>query len=347
MVKLFLLLSGENPTLPFSEAISILEAEGYHYQILERLSQVLTIEAALECVNSLGLRASMTRICGLHLFSCEADPDQIFSRIKKVDLGQIIGEEDSFVVRVKRLRGSAMEIGRWDLEQKLGATVFRKVKGVRVDLENPNKTFIGILTGKSFILGLKLAEIKSKPFTERGPRKKVFFHPTAMPAKLARCMVNLSQPKKGDLILDPFCGTGAFLIEAGLIGCRTIGFDADRRMVEGSVQNLSFYGLDPEGMAVADARSLPFADSSVDCVVTDPPYGISATTLGLRTSDLIDAFLINIVDKIKKGGKACIAAPKDVGIGKLAQKSGLVHLESHFVYVHRRLTREIAVLKRD
>jgi len=346
VTKLFFLLSGENPTLPFSEVRAILDAERHKYQTLGSLPQLLRIESSLECVESVKSRASMTRICGLEVFNCKAKLDDILQNVETADLDQTLKNGERFVVRVKRLRGSTPEIGRWDLEQKIGEIIFRKVKNAKVDPKNPEKTFIGILTEKTFVFGLKAAEVKPKPFVERGPKKKVFFHPTAMPAKLARCMVNLAQPKEGELVLDPFCGTGSFLIEASLIGCRVLGFDADRRMAEGSTRNLSFYGVKPEGIVAADARHMPLLGSSVDCAVTDPPYGISATTFGLRPFDLIESFLSDIIDKIKKNGQICVAAPADIKIGQLGEKVGFKHLESHFVYVHRRLTREIAVLKR-
>ncbi len=44
-----------------------------------------------------------------------------------------------------------------------------------------------------------------------------------MSPKLARCMVNLTGVKENDLVLDPFCGTGGILIEAGIMGARVIG----------------------------------------------------------------------------------------------------------------------------
>lgn len=347
MVRLFFLLSGENPTLPFSEVTSILEAEGYEYTILEKLTQVLRVKSCPESVLSIKSRASMTRVCGLELFVCKANPDEIVRNVETAELSHLINEGESFVVRVKRVRGSGPKIGRWRLEQKIGGVVLNKVKGVNVDLKKPKKTFVGILTGDVFIFGFGLAEIRPKPFVERRPTRKAFFHPTAMQAKLARCMVNLAQPKSGELVLDPFCGTGSFLVEADLIGCRVLGFDADRRMAKGSLQNLFYFGLEPEGIAVVDARHLPLTDSSVDCVVTDPPYGISATTFGLRAADLIETFLLNVIDKIKMGRRICLAAPRSIGIGELGEKLGFKHMESHFVYVHRSLTREIAVLMRD
>ncbi|MEM2351312.1 MAG: TRM11 family methyltransferase, partial [Thermoproteota archaeon] len=217
---------------------------------------------------------------------------------------------------------------------------------VKVNLRNPDKTFLGILTDNLFIFGLKLTELTQKELRERNPHKRVFFHPDALTTKMARCMVNLSQAKRGDLLLDPFCGTGSILIEAGLIGCRIIGFDAKKYMVKGSIKNLHSFGIDPEHMAVADARFLPLTAGSVDCIVTDPPYGTSATTLGLPVRDLIERFFSSAADVIKDGGIICAAAPKTLGISKIGERHAFRHIESHYIYVHRRLTREIAVFKK-
>jgi tRNA (guanine10-N2)-dimethyltransferase len=165
-----------------------------------------------------------------------------------------------------------------------------------------------------------------------------------MASKLARCMVNLAQPVAGDVVLDPFCGTASFLIEAGLIGCRVMGFDVQRRMVRGSLRNLSFYEVSPEGMLRADARYPPFRE--VDCIVTDPPYGRSATTLGREIGEIVSDFLSTAKGLLPKGKRICIASPKGARTARAIKESGFRLVESHSVYVHRSLTREIAVLER-
>ena len=165
-----------------------------------------------------------------------------------------------------------------------------------------------------------------------------------MMAKLARAMVNLAQPKVGNLVLDPFCGTAGILVEAGLIGCRVIGFDAKPHMLRGGLQNLLHYGIEPEGMVVADARHPPV--SKVDCIVTDPPYGRSASTLGMSTRRIVEDFLSAVEDKLPKGGRICMASPKSIRIDEAGEEAGFKHLESHFVYVHGSLTREIAIFER-
>jgi tRNA (guanine10-N2)-dimethyltransferase len=345
VAKLFFLLSGEHKTLPVSEAQAILEAEGYKYQILEKLTQVLRLEADSDSVESIKFRSALTRICCQEIFNCEARLSEILANIRSVSLDEFIEEGESFAVRVRRVEGATPELRVVELERKLGEKILEKAKKTKVNLSNPQKTFFGVLTDSRFLFGLKTAEIIPKPFSERRPRRRPVFHPTAMPAKLARAMVNLAQPRKGELVLDPFCGTGGMLVEAGLMGCRVLGFDAKPHMLRGGLKNILHYGIKPEGVAIADARYPPV--TKVDCIVTDPPYGRSASTLGTSTRLIVEDFLSAVGDKIPRGRRICMASPKTVKIQDAAEEAGFKHLESHFVYVHRSLTREIAVFERS
>jgi len=342
--KLFFLLSGEHPTLPFSELKAIFEVEGQEYQVLEELPQVLRVEVDVGSVKSVKFRSAMTRICGVELLCSSANAEEIFKMARLVPLEEFIEKGESFAVRVRRVKESAPYLLGVELERKLGELILNRTKGVKVDLVNPQKTFFGVLTNNKFIFGLKIAEIFPKLFTQRRPKKRPFFHPSAMPPKLARCMVNLAKPKVGELVLDPFCGTASMLIEAGLIRCRVLGLDVKRRMIKGSLRNLRQYGIKPEGMIVADALKAPTIKA--DCIVTDPPYGRSATTIGRETRQIIKASLSTLQDCLAKGQRICIAAPKSVKAGMLGEEQGLNHVESHFVYIHRSLTREIAVFER-
>jgi len=344
VARLFFLLSGEHETLPASELEAILEAEGYAFKTLEKLDQAVRLEAELDCIDVIKRRAAFTRTCGLELFNCEAETSKIAKAIRSIRLNEVLGNRESFAVRVKRVKNHALKIDGMTLERRLGELVLDKITKVKVDLKNPDKTLMGILTDGTFIFGLKLAEIRPKPFVERRPRKKPFFHPSAMPAKLSRCMVNLAKPKAGELVFDPFCGTGSMLIEAALVGCCVLGLDVQRRMVRGSLRNLAYLSIEPEGIIVADARKPPIA--KIDCVVTDPPYGKSATTLKRTTKQLIEEVLVAVHDMLGKGRRICIAGPKTLGVGNLGMVLGYKHIDSHYVYVHRSLTREIAVFEK-
>ena len=95
---------------------------------------------------------------------------------------------------------------------------------------------------------------------------------------------------------------------------------------------------------MADVRRLPTAKA--DCVATDPPYGRSTTTLKLTTNQLIEEMFEAFNGVLCKGRRICIAAPKTSNVGAIGTRSGYKHLESHFVYVHRSLTREVAVFEK-
>lgn len=343
MAKLFFLLSGEHETLPVSELKAILETGGCKYEVLQKLDQVLRLETDPSCAEAVKRRAALTRICALELFSCKAKKSEIVESTSSANLNEVLAEEESFAVRVKRVKSYASKIDGMVLERKLGEVILKKTK-TKVNLKSPDKTFTGILTDGKFVFGVKIAEILPKPFVERRPTKKPFFHPSAMRAKLARCMVNLAKPKVGDLVLDPFCGTGGMLIEAALVGCRVLGSDIKRWMVKGTFRNMAYFKIKPEGILVADARSLPVA--KVDCVVTDPPYGRSATTVKRTTRQIVEEVLTSVHDLLDKGQRVCMAAPKTLDISSVGMALGYKHLESHLVYVHRSLTREIVVFEK-
>ncbi len=344
MARLFFLLSGENPTLPKAELIAVLESEGYRYRVLSTLPQVAVIEADPRCIKPVTSRCSLTRICGLEVFSCNAELSEILGCVRKVSLHDLIKPGQSFKVRVRRVGESSLELRTGMLEREIGSALLEALQKVKVQLEEPDKTFIGILSGGKFVFGMKMAEIEVKPFMERRPRKRPYFHPTTMPPKLARCIVNLARAKAGQLLLDPFCGAGGILIEAGLIGCRVAGSDVETKMIEGSLRNLRGYKIKPIGIVRADARMVPF--DHVDCIVTDPPYGRSSTTLGVPTRRIISEFLTVVKHIIPQRGFFCIVSPKNIKVSELGKKRGFKLIETHSIYVHRSLSREIAVFKK-
>jgi len=128
------------------------------------------------------------------------------------------------------------------------------------------------------------------------------------------------------------------------VGCRVVGCDVKLEMLKGCLRNLEFFRISPVGVARADARNLPFGP--VNCMVADPPYGKSASTMGLTTANLLKSFLHNAGDNLLENGFVSLASPKTVGVSEFGRDAGLELVEKHYVYVHRSLTREIAVFRK-
>ncbi len=340
---LFFLLSGEHPTLPHAELRAILEAEGFSYKLLEELCQLSRLKCDPACAPRVAARAAMTRACCLELFSCQAEREEILRHARDAPFWELLRPGQSFRVRVKRVRAYSRDINTVKLEGELGAVAYGAVEGLKVDLRHPQVEFLGVLTEGRFFFGLKLSEVDKHGFVERRPSKKPFFHPTGMMPKLARCMVNLARARPGELVLDPFCGTGSILVEAALIGCRVMGADISARMAFGCLLNMRFLGLEPEGILVADAFRPPARQA--DRIVTDPPYGRSASTAGLDVKQVFERFLALLPELLPKGHVACVSGPSRLSLSEMGAKAGLEPVEAHFFFVHGDLTRELAVLK--
>ncbi len=343
MAKLFFLLSGENETLPAAELTAILEAENFAFEVKEKLDQLVRLDAAQDSVQAVHRRSAYTMASALELFACQAEETAIMKAAENTDFTKALNAGESFAVRIRRIKEHALQVGTVPLEAKLGKQILRNTPKTRVNLKAPDKTFFGVLTCNKLVFGVKQTEITPKTFSERRPRKKPFFHPSAMPSKLARCMVNLARAKSGELVLDPFCGTGSVMVEAALIGCSVLGFDVQRRMAVGCRKNLKHFSVKPEGLVIADSRRLPL--TRIDCLVTDPPYGKSATTMKSTTKQIVEGVLGSASSLLRVGQRICIASPKTLNIPRIGVKLGYRHVESHFAYVHRTLTREIAVFE--
>ncbi|RLI05502.1 hypothetical protein DRO26_01960 [Candidatus Bathyarchaeota archaeon] len=337
---LFVLLSGEHPTLPKAEVRAILESEKVFFKILDFSPRILRIETSPNVQNLICKRAAYTHFCGVELGLVEASEKEILSLVDNVDFDFFVSSGESFAVRVKWLGEKQKNLDTLGLEKKIGELILKRKPSLHVNLENPDKLFMGIIFNGRFIFGLT-DKPKKKNFWKRTPRKKPFFHPSALQPKLARCMVNLSRVSKGKILYDPFCGTGTIPIEAELMGIEAIGSDLRESMVRGAKTNLNYYGVDAH-LVVADAFYLPFY--TINHVATDPPYGRVATTFGFSTKSLMENFLERIVELINNGF-LCVASPKNVNVSKLGENYGFKVLETHSIYVHRSLTREITVLK--
>ena len=102
-----------------------------------------------------------------------------------------------------------------------------------------------------------------------------------MPPKLAQIMVNLAQVKKGEVILDPFCGVGTILQEALLNDYRIIGSDADGEQIANSKENLKWletkYILEHPDYKIfqTDAKNITkkIKQNSIDAIVTESTLG--------------------------------------------------------------------------
>ena len=76
----------------------------------------------------------------------------------------------------------------------------------------------------------------------------------------------------GDVIVDPFCGAGTILIEAGLHGFNGIGGDYNNQALSAARINSKSAGIDL-CLNLWDSLALPLSKNSVECVISNLPWG--------------------------------------------------------------------------
>ena len=340
--RIFVLLSGEHPSLPLAELKAIIEAEHLPVHNLKTFHRVLSFQTTCHAPSIIAARSSYVQQCCLELYQTPLQHNTILSRIPEIPIHHYLQAGDTFAVRVQKLTSTQLSSSR--LEAEIGQELLNRVPGTRVNLTKPAITFQGLLLHSTFLFGLRILQIARNRFEQRKPSNRPIRHPSTIPPKLARCLVNLARVTANSCVLDPFCGTGAFLIEASLIGCRVIGSDINSTMIQGCRRNLDHYFLSPRALLVADAQSI--ALTTIDSVVTDPPYGRAASRHGIPIKSLVLNTLINIKSFLSPHGHVVLVVPQGIPWQQYLAQIGYSVIETHLIREHKSLTREILISKR-
>lgn len=246
-----------------------------------------------------------------------------------------IGRSGTVAVRARDVRGTA-GVDTQRAERELGQVLVDR--GLAVDLDAPDHELRACFSADTCALGWLVVEVE-RGFGARRPTEKPFFQPGSMDPAEARAVVNLAGAKPGTTVLDPMCGTGGVLVEAGLVGAGVVGFDAQAKMVRGTRQNLARYLDSPFSVGLADAGRLPLVDGAVDAVVFDAPYGRQSRVAADDPASLLSAAL---AEARRVADRAVVVAD---GSRESAATAAGWSVEGVFPRrVHRSLTRYVHVL---
>jgi DNA modification methylase len=99
-------------------------------------------------------------------------------------------------------------------------------------------------------------------------------HPAVFPISLPTKCINLFT-HQGELVLDPFVGSGTTLVAARDLGRNAVGFDLKAEYVDHANTRVSSNEDGTSQLAIADeAKKIPdyFDDETVSLCITSPPY---------------------------------------------------------------------------
>ena len=301
-------LAGENLELAEAELNGFLESQNIQEKA-SRKDRLAETEADPSQLKRLALTHEVCRkICETSLERPDID----------------LEADTSFAVRAKNL--GEEDVDTKDVERELGDILQSDESSV--DLENPDKVFRAYIIGDIMILGEQVQSIDRSLFRQRRNQDRPFSSPVSLDPVLARVLVNLSEAEFGEYLLDPFCGTGGILIEAGLCGIGVKGLDIQDEMVEGTQENLEKYGILNHEIRQGDISELDSLFKDYSAVVSDLPYGKASK----KTGKPVEKFLEFLEDY---SGKTVFMYNQE----KLGP-----YTADYSVYVHKSLERFIYII---
>lgn len=309
------LLSQEHPDLPRAEMEAVLHAEDVAFEVAEEHEGVVFLDA--EEVRGID-RLAMTVEVAEPLYRFKPENYQKLAA-KDVEAG------GTFAVRAHRLDDTEAPE---ELERNIGRIIDRNSEA-GVDLDDPEETFrVYLVDGLAYLCRL-VEEVDRSAYEQRKNQFRPFSSPVTIHPRLARVLVNLSEVPRDGTVLDPFCGTGGILIEAGLVGCDLHGADIQSEMVEGTEENLDAMDLEAELHEAAFEDAAEAYGETFDAVVTDLPYGKASVVEG----DPTEAFVETAPDLADR-------------VVFMTDKSSVEGMEPEFeIYVHRSLTRYVYIME--
>jgi SAM-dependent methyltransferase len=152
--------------------------------------------------------------------------------------------------------------------------------------------------------------------------------PAASHPTVAAALAWLAEPRPGDRVWDPFCGSAVELIERARRGPlrSLLGTDLDATALAAARANLAAAGVAAE-LTVADARThTPGPPGSIDLIVSNPPLG---SRVRLDAAALLAAALPNFARALAPGGRLVWITPAPRRTTPVAEQLGLVRRRSH------------------
>jgi tRNA (guanine10-N2)-dimethyltransferase len=320
-------LSMENPEISAEEILRLLDTKKDLEDNKVLLADIK--QGNLKHIN----RLSYTHAAFQLLFSSEKE--KLAETIKNYPWLNLYKKD--FCVRVhdiSSLEEGSSNFGAEALEKELAGLVWHRLKDPKVRLSG-SETELHFFFGKKIYCGKLLWE-NQKELLKRKAHLRPALHPSSMHPKLARAAVNLSGIRKGTL-LDPFCGSGGILIEAGLMGLSIKGHDIDGKMIEMAKTNLQHYGIKKFSLKKLDATKL---SGKYAAIVTDLPYGRNT-----KLDDMAKTYTLFFRQAFSCTDCAVVMLPASLSSSKINSFIGRWKLHKSFTYyLHKSLSKKILVL---
>jgi tRNA G10 N-methylase Trm11 len=189
--------------------------------------------------------------------------------------------------------------------------------------------FVVFPVGATSQWGVTVYVPETEGFKERSTERPFVTSGISLSSRLARLLVNISGISKGQVLLDPFCGSGTVLGEALLKGADCMGVDRNHGSVERAKENLAWLlsqgqrggrRVPSYSVITGDATNLrsSLGDQMVDAIVSEPilmprlsspPTLEKARRLIKHASIIYSEALYEMSGVLRRGGRMVLVTP--------------------------------------
>ncbi len=334
---------GRNPQLSYAEITSYLESHGTKYEVLLAESNYLMLSFEKEPVLQIQEFGGVIKL-GRILYTGN---DDNFGKF----LEDYIMELDKFSFCVSGTDTEELEEALMDkfkgerikAQVRHGRNRMQLQKGESILMPNADVEFFFYKLKGKLYFGRVDQDYSYTEVKERDMNKPFRRESLAISPRLSKILINLTQVKKGELLLDPFCGVAGIIQEALLKGVNCYGIDKDKIAIESAKKNLKwleqYYKIEANYTLLnGDSKNAP--NIRVDAVATEPALGEivrrklkehEATEFIERFERLIVPVLRRIAQLKKPHAKIAITLPyireHSVNLDKVCKLTGLRKVE--------------------
>ncbi|MBI4020559.1 MAG: hypothetical protein HY367_04460 [Candidatus Aenigmarchaeota archaeon] len=367
MANLYLFRLGKNAELSIAEITSLMKMYGAGFSVKHHDEDILLLELDKKPAHLERLGGTIKAAEVLDVFEGgigEINTARYFPGVESrvvygvsaygdSQAGNFEHVSEALREKLKAERIKASCIKPMDSELSHGTIVRKRASEVMI-FQQGGKTYLGrtVFVHNPF-------EFQKRDIGKPEQRREL-----AIPPRLSRILINLAGIKSGTL-LDPFCGVGNILQEAGLMGYALLGLDRNSNRIPECRRNLewakSTYRAGFRHKVInGDAARLAgyYKEGSIDVIATEPymgpalrktPNPSKAFRLISGLKPMYEQALKGMYAVLRPGGRVAIVAPRfhsrskptRLGIEALAEKAGfrvIDPLEGSGIWHERPLT---------
>ena len=318
----YLFILGRNVELSVAELKSFFEKEKINYKIISIVSNGVLVETpkniGYEIIEKLGGTISIGKVIA------SGSSEQIFRELDKQNLYSGTSNKLNYVIydfNSKIFDDVHLYLKHRFKEEKMKATEKKLTGNIKLQSGEVVPNIASNLIQEQYFIfennfGRIIENCNYEKIEKRDMGKPVRRESLSISPRLAKILINLSQVKETEILLDPFCGIGTILQEALLQNIKVIGVDNDKTAVDNAKTNLKWFKFSDKDYQLINEDSSKVKIQNVGAIATEPDLGelLKKMPNEEKAKQIISGFeklIIKVITNLKKNvrGRIVFTSP--------------------------------------